>query len=126
MSGERGQSSVELVALLPVVCAVALAVAVAVVALSARDVAAEAASAGALALVQERDPRAAAHDVLGKRRARVVVRGGRVSVVVRPRFPLGSLEAVLVARAAADAGPPAAASAPAAPVAGRGGDGRPG
>jgi hypothetical protein len=75
---------------------------------AAEELAAQAAKAGAIALLQERDPTAAARAALpgGSRgSARIAVDGRRVTVQVRPRGPIGAINARLTARAAANAGP---------------------
>ena len=71
---------------------------------SAREAASGAAEAGAVALLQGRDARAAAHDALGgwpRDRTSVSVAGRRVTVRVTPRGPFG---ARLRATVTADAG----------------------
>ena len=55
LRGERGQSSIELVALLPLTLAVGLAVMALLAARSAAGEAAAAAQAGAMALIQDAD-----------------------------------------------------------------------
>lgn len=123
MSGcERGQSTVEVVALLPVILAVGMAVAAVLSAGSAERAAGSAAEAGALAVLQEREPRQAVRAALEgwpRRSTRIRITGARVTVEVRPRIPVPSLARMLVARSSADAGP---RSSPG-PVAARGGDG---
>lgn len=107
-SGEAGQAAVELVALLPLVLAVVLAVAALLAAHAAGEQAGQAAQAGAMALLQGRDPHEAARAALphGVRpEARIEVDGRRVSVRVRPRLPVAALEPALSAQVAADAGP---------------------
>ena len=59
LRGERGQSSIELVALLPLTLAVGLAVMALLAARSAAGEAAAAAQAGAMALIQDADADAA-------------------------------------------------------------------
>jgi hypothetical protein len=107
-AGESGQASVELVALLPVAVVVALAVAQLLAAGAARELAGNAATAGAAALVQGADARAAARDALpGWPRSRVDLRvdGRRVRVRLRPRRVLPGLAERLTVTAVADAGP---------------------
>jgi Flp pilus assembly protein TadG len=99
----RGQAAVELVGLLPLLAAVALGAFTAVAAQAAREQAAQGAEAGAVALLQARDPEEAARAAVPHRRARVAVDGHRVTVAVRPRVPL--LGARLEAKVTADAGP---------------------
>jgi hypothetical protein len=104
-----GQASVELVAFLPLVLAAALAGAVLLAGHAATEQAGQAAQAGAMALLQDRDPREAARRALpsGTRsRATIAVEGRRVTVTVRPSVPLSALAAALTAKETADAGPP--------------------
>lgn len=106
---QRGQATVELVALLPLLIAVALAAGQALAAGVAHELAGQAAQAGAMALVQgDGDAAAAARDALpgwSRDRVRVVVRGRRVRVVVRPVAVLPGLAGRLTADRTADAGP---------------------
>jgi hypothetical protein len=105
----RGQASVELVALLPVGALVALAIGQLLAAGAARELAGNAAEAGAAALLQGGDPAAAARDALpgwSRERTTVHVAGRRVEVHVRPRTVVPVLAGRLEASAAADAGPP--------------------
>lgn len=89
-----GQASVELVAALPALLLaglVSLQLLAAGYALTLADGAAE---AGALALAAGRPAREAAHDALpgwAEDRVRVRVRGGEVSVRLRPPSPLGAV-----------------------------------
>ncbi len=105
---DAGQATVELVALLPVLMAVTATVLCVLAAGRAREVAASAAQAGAMALVRDADPRAAAREVIppaDRRRARIDVRGRRVTVRVVPRLPVRGLVGQLAATSSADAGP---------------------
>ena len=105
---ERGQASVELVALAPLVVAVVLAAAQVLAAGAARELADHAAEAAAIALLQGGDPRAAARDAApGWSRGRLAVRidGRRVRVRLRPRAFLPALGGMLAATGEADAGP---------------------
>lgn len=103
MSGEHGQSTVELTALLPLIALLALGIHALLAAHAAREQAGTAAEAGAIALLQNRDARAAARSALpGDSHATVDVGGHRVTVTVRPTVPV--LSGVLTARATADAG----------------------
>jgi hypothetical protein len=89
----------------------------------ASEAAGSAAEAGAIAMLQDGDPHAAARRALRgwpRGAADVRVAGRRVSVTVRPTLPVPRLAAALAARASADAGP---AGAPAVSQAVRGGDG---
>ena len=106
MTGERGQATVELAGLLPLLAVVALAAYAMLAGLSAGEQAGVAAEAGAIAVLQDRDAAAAARAALPAdvRRAAVVgVRGRRVTVAVRPRVPL--VARLLRSRVSADAGP---------------------
>ena len=109
-SGEGGQATVELVALLPLVLAVALAAAAILAGHSAAEHAGQAAQAGAMALLQGGDPSEAARQALPtgvRNRASIDVDGSRVTVSVRPRLPVEPLAATMTAHASADAGPDA-------------------
>jgi hypothetical protein len=104
-----GQASVELVALLPLAALIALAIGQLLAAGAARELAGNAAEAGAAALLQGGDPAAAARDALpgwSRERAAVHLAGRRVEVHVRPRTVIPVLAGRLEASAAADAGPP--------------------
>jgi len=104
MTGERGQATVELAALLPLVVVIALAGYALLAGLAAGEQAGVAAEAGAVALLQDRDPAAAARAALAEpARATVRVRGRAVSVAVRPRVPLVGW--LLRTRVTAHAGP---------------------
>jgi hypothetical protein len=101
-----GQATVELLAVLPLVLAGALAGGAILAARSAQDRADDAARAGAMALLQDGDPAAAARELLpGRDRGGVTVRGRRVSVALAPRLPLHLALPGLRVRASADAGP---------------------
>lgn len=107
-SPPSGQASIELVGLLPLVVALGLGVMQVLSAGAAHEAADAAAEAGAVALLQDADPRDAARDALpgwARGRAEITVRGRRVRVSIRPRGPLPVLTGMLVATAAADAGP---------------------
>jgi len=106
MTGEHGQATVELAALLPLVAVIALAAYALLAGLAAGEQAGVAAEAGAIALLQDRDATAAARDALpGSTRssATVHVNGRRVTVAVRPRVPL--VARLLATRVSAHAGP---------------------
>jgi hypothetical protein len=105
---ERGQATVELVALLPLLLAVALTAATILAGQAAAEQAGQAAEAGAIALIHGDDARAAARTAIPEQargRTDVEVTGSRVTVTLRPRVPLGFLAAALEATATADAGP---------------------
>jgi hypothetical protein len=106
MSDQRGQSSVELAALLPLIVLLTLGAYAVLAAHAAHEQAGTAAEAGAIALLQDRDARAAARDALpgtAARRAAIEVDARRVIVAVRPALPV--LASRLTGRATADAGP---------------------
>ena len=99
-----GQSSVELVGLVPLLLAVGLGVSAFLGAGAAEHAAGGAAEAGAVALLQGRDAETAARRALTdwpRRRTSIAVHGRRVTVRVTPRGPLG---ARLRQEATADAG----------------------
>jgi hypothetical protein len=103
LSSEGGQATVELVALLPLAVAAGLAGATILAAQSAAEHAGQAAHAGAIALLQDRDARVAARTALPDgARAQIAVRGRRVTVTVAPDLPV--VATVLSATASADAG----------------------
>jgi hypothetical protein len=109
VGGQGGQATVELVGLLPLAFAVATAVFCVLAAGRARELAAHAAGAGAVALLQDGDPQAAARRAIGARResVQVSVRDRVVTVEVRPRLPVPALSSALSATRSADAGPEA-------------------
>jgi hypothetical protein len=105
---ERGQSTVELVALLPLLVTMMFALLTFVAAGRAHEEAGEAAAAGARALLNDQDPSAAACTALGRGsgcRRGVSVRGRSVTVTVRPRGPFARLNRELSATETAQAGP---------------------
>ncbi len=107
-TGERGQASVELVTVAPLVVLLVLAAAQLLAAGAAGELADHAAEAAAVALLQGADPRAAARDAVpGWSRDRMSVRvdGRKVRVRLLPASPIASLAELLEARAEADAGP---------------------
>lgn len=122
MTGDRGQASVELVALLLVVVLVAAAVVQLLAAGTAGERASAAAEAGAVALLQGTDPQAAIEDALGGslERSEFTIAGRRIHVRVRPRSLAPLFGDLLAATAHADAGPQAE---PVARTVVRGGDG---
>lgn len=88
VDGERGQASIELIALVPLLVAVTLAVAGFLAAHAAREAADQAAVAAAVAQLQGRDAEQAARDASpGWTRAKVKVSGGRAHVQITPRVP---------------------------------------
>lgn len=105
-----GQASVELVALLPLVVAVALGVLQALAVGRAAELAGHAAHSGAIALAEGRDGAAAARAALpgwARTRVHVEVRGTRVRVRIVPPVLLPGAGEWLAATATADAGPAA-------------------
>jgi hypothetical protein len=109
-SRERGQASVELVGLLPLLVVVALAAAQVVAAAATRELAGHAAGAAAIALVADPDgdPRTAARSALpgwSRDRLRVTVADRRVTVRLAPPTLVPGTTDLLTATATADAGP---------------------
>lgn len=105
--GDAGQASVEAVALMPLLLAVVVAAGQLLAAGVSRELAAHSATAGAAALIQGRDARAAARHALpgwADPGASVTVSGREVSVRLRPPGVPG-VAALLEAQAEADAGP---------------------
>jgi hypothetical protein len=106
--GTAGQAAVEVVALLPLLVGIALAILQALAAGLAAELADHAAENGAIALARGGDGAAAAHAAVpGWSRARidVDVRGGRVRVRLVPLTLLPGLGERLAVTATADAGP---------------------
>jgi hypothetical protein len=107
-SGDAGQATVEVVALLPLLLVAALAAAALLAAQSVGEQAGQAAEAGAVALLQGGDPEAAARRALpagARPHADIAVHDRSVTVTLRPRLPFGALERPLTAHATAHAGP---------------------
>jgi hypothetical protein len=91
---DRGQATVETLALAPVIVAIGLAILQLLAVGYASVLAGNAAEAGALALAGGADARAGARHALpgwSRARARVEVDGGRVQVRLRPPSPLNAL-----------------------------------
>jgi Flp pilus assembly protein TadG len=108
MSRESGQATVELVALLPLLLMAGIAAAAFLAAQAAGEHAGSAAEAGAIALLQGTDPRAAAREALPdsvRGGTTITLHGRRVTVRVRPNLPLEPVARRLEAEATADAGP---------------------
>ena len=104
---ERGQAAIEVVALLPLLAAVALAVLQALAAGIAGELAGHAAHSGAVALAEGRDAADAARAAVpGWSRARIAVdvHGTRVRVRITPPALVPGLGARFAATATADAG----------------------
>jgi hypothetical protein len=107
-SASRGQATVELVGVLPVAVLVALSVGQLLAAGAARELAGNAAEAGATAILQGGDPRAAVRDALpgwSEDRADVRVEGRVVRVRLRPVGVVPGVADRLAATVVADAGP---------------------
>ncbi len=106
----RGQATIELLGLLPLVVLIGLVGFSFVASSTAHEQAGEAAEAGALALLQGGpDARTAAREALPEHlrsRSTVTVTGRHVHVRVRPRMPIAALSNRLAGEAHADAGPP--------------------
>jgi len=105
---QGGQASVELVGVIPLALLVALAMGQLLAAGAARELADNAAEAGATAMLQGTDPAAAARAALpgwSRERASVSVSGHRVAVRLRPPTVLPVLAGRLEASESADAGP---------------------
>jgi hypothetical protein len=107
MRGDQsGQAAVEAVLLMPLLVLVVAGAVQVLAAGSAREDANAAAEAGAVAMLQDADPRQAVHDALGDAagRADFVIDGHHVRVTVRPRAFAEPLAQLLAATAEADAG----------------------
>ena len=108
MSRERGQASIELLAVLPLLLVAILAIAELLAAGICRELAGHAAQAGATAILQGEDPARAARASLpewSRGRLRVRVAGRTVRVELRPPLALALPALPLRAIAEADAGP---------------------
>lgn len=104
VAGERGQSTVELVALLPVLLVVVFAAAQVLLAGAASEFAGHAAEAGAVAALEGGDAEAAARDAIpgwSRDRLEVSIADGVVRVAVRPAPLVPPLAGLLVAHATA-------------------------
>jgi pilus assembly protein CpaE len=104
LRAERGQASLELLGLLPLLVAVALAAAQLLAVGYSSVLAGNAAEAGALALAGGGDPGASAREALpgwSRARARVAVAGGQVQVKLRPPTLLRALTGRLEVSASA-------------------------
>jgi hypothetical protein len=107
-STDGGQATVELVALLPLLVAVALSVGQLLAAGVARELAGHAAEAGAMAVLEGGDPADAARSAVpgwSGAHAAVSVHGRDVSVTLRPPAVMPPLAHLLEAHASASAGP---------------------
>ena len=107
-AGSAGQSTVELVAILPLLVAVALGVGQLLAAGAAHELAGSAAESGAAAILQGLDPEKAATEALpgwSRSRVDIEVAGRRVRVHIRPVPLIPGLADLLASTATADAGP---------------------
>jgi hypothetical protein len=105
---EGGQATVELIALMPLLVTLTLGLFTFLSADRAHEQAAEAAQAGARALLNDRDPQAAACTALGRSphcSRGVQVSGRAVTVRVQPKGPFARLNRSLEAVEMAKAGP---------------------
>jgi hypothetical protein len=103
----RGQATVEVLAMVPVLGLAGGAIFEALAAGAARELAGHAAEAGAVAVTEGDDPRAAARAAVpgwGRGRVHVVVRGEHVRVRIRPPAPTRRLGELLAADVVAVAG----------------------
>ncbi|NLA67561.1 MAG: hypothetical protein GX856_04835 [Gammaproteobacteria bacterium] len=97
--GECGQASVELVALVPLLLVVALSLSALLAGFAAREAADQAAVAGAMAGLQNRDVKAAVQAASpGWARSRATISAGHVRVQVEPRVPRFAARIVAAAR----------------------------
>jgi hypothetical protein len=106
----RGQASVELVGILPLAVLVALAIGQLLAAGAARELAGNAAEAGAAAILQGTDPKAAARDAVpgwSDGHVDIFVSDRRVRVRLRPVSVIPGVAGGLAATVVADAGPDA-------------------
>jgi hypothetical protein len=91
MRGEEGQATVELVLFLPFLLLTAVALPALFAWRAADEQAGSAAEAGAMAVLQGTDPRAAVRDALpDDTRATIAVHGRTVAVTVHPRVVVGA------------------------------------
>jgi pilus assembly protein CpaE len=107
-SANDGQASIELVGIVPLAVLVAFAVGQLLAAGAARELAGNAAEAGAAAILQGGDPKTEARDALpgwSEDRAEVRVDGRVVRVRLRPLAVIPGVADRLVATVVADAGP---------------------
>jgi hypothetical protein len=106
--GSRGQATVEVVGMLPLLALVGLAVLQLLAAGAAHEYAGHAAEAGAIALADGRDAEDAAREAIPgwtRRRLDVRVEGRRVGVRLRPPAIVDRVGELLATRVIADAGP---------------------
>ena len=103
---ERGQATVETLALLPVFAAVVLAAGGVLAVNVGRELADHSAQAGAMAILQGGDPEDAVRDALpgwARDRVAVRIRDGHVRVTVTPPVPVPSVADALASTADARA-----------------------
>jgi hypothetical protein len=108
MRRQRGQATVEVVALLPLLAIAGLVTMQLLAAGAAREYAGHAAEAAALAVGEGRDPAVAARDAIpgwSARRLTVHADGRRVHIRLRPPSIVRAIGDLLTAEADADAGP---------------------
>ena len=104
---QRGQAAIEIVALLPLLLAAGLVVMQLLVAGATAEYAGHAAEAGAVAILQDRDPARAARAAIPSwtgRNVHVRVHGRRVTVRLRPRTLLPKVGELLATTVDANAG----------------------
>ncbi len=104
-----GQATVELLAVTPLLLAVALAAAQLLASGLCRELAAEAAGAGAAAILQDRNPQQAARQTMpgwSHSNLKVTRRGRQIEVSAAPPTLVPGLASLLAVTARADAGPP--------------------
>ncbi|MCU1677855.1 MAG: hypothetical protein JWM93_2613 [Frankiales bacterium] len=112
LRAQDGQSSVELVAMLPLLVVITVAVAQLLAGGVAHELAAHAAENGAIAMGEDEDPKQAVRDALpgwAKERVRVTIKGRQVRVRLTPVTVFPGAGEALAADARADAGPRAGA-----------------
>jgi hypothetical protein len=108
LAGSRGQSSVEILGLLPLLAAVTLAAAQLLAAGVAHSAATSAAEAAAMAILAGTNPTAAAHAAApswSRRRMSVEITGRHVRVRITPPGLVPGTSGLLTTTADADAGP---------------------
>jgi len=107
LAAAQGQTAIELLTVLPLAVAVVMVAFQLLAAGASRELAGNAAGAGAAASLQGLDPRVAARDALpgwSRSRVEVEVRGRRVRVRLRPVAVVPGAAGALTATAEADAG----------------------
>ncbi len=105
--GQKGQAAIEVVALLPLLLAAGLVVMQLLIAGATAEYAGQAAEAGAVALLQDHDPSAAARSSIPSwtgRDVHVRIHGRKVTVRLRPRSLLPAVGDLLATTADANAG----------------------